>query len=258
LKIINTYSFLFFGSKLKKEDGARNEAKRLIIALGYNCNNDCIFCGISAKKRTKTKSKEEIKGRLLKARKDGIEKIVFSGGEPTIHEAFIELIDFAKKQRFREIEIMTNGRAFSDKVFAKKVVDSGAKKFLFNIISHKQNVHDFITQRKGSFAETVEGIKNLKKLGAKIEGNLLVLKQNYKSLRKTIEFFSKLGLSKIYISFPEFRGDAKKHKGKIKVDPKKASPFILKCFAPSNSNVELEFINGSVQKQADHRIQQSA
>lgn len=224
----------------KKKELEKTESAPGIICTGYNCNNNCIYCGIPTEKRSWVKTKEEIMGKILKAKREGVGKIVFTGGEPTVHKDFLGLLDFAKKQGFQEIVVTTNGRAFSDNAFAKKVAGLGVEKFRFNIVSHDPKVHDFLMRAEGSFLETVEGAKNLSELGVKLEGNLLVLKQNYNSLCKTIEFFKQLGFSKIYISFPEFRGNAKKNKKQIEVSLEDAAPFVLKCLANKKPGLELE------------------
>ena len=51
--------------------------------------------------------------------------IQFSGGEPTIHPNFIEIVKMAKDMGFTQIQIATNGKNMSDLDFARRCKEAG-------------------------------------------------------------------------------------------------------------------------------------
>ncbi len=51
--------------------------------------------------------------------------IQFSGGEPTIHPNFIEIVKMAKEMGFGQIQIATNGKNMSDLDFARQCKEAG-------------------------------------------------------------------------------------------------------------------------------------
>jgi uncharacterized radical SAM superfamily Fe-S cluster-containing enzyme len=51
--------------------------------------------------------------------------IQFSGGEPTIHPDFIEILGMAKEMGFTQIQIATNGKNLSDLDFARRCKEAG-------------------------------------------------------------------------------------------------------------------------------------
>lgn len=51
--------------------------------------------------------------------------IQFSGGEPTIHPNFVEIVKMAKEMDFSQIQIATNGKNLSDYDFAKRCHEAG-------------------------------------------------------------------------------------------------------------------------------------
>ncbi|MBI2265669.1 MAG: radical SAM protein [Armatimonadetes bacterium] len=54
-----------------------------------------------------------------------------SGGEPTLHPQFLEILDRAKERGFRNIVVNTNGRRIAlDRKFAEKVTERGVNVFL--------------------------------------------------------------------------------------------------------------------------------
>lgn len=71
---------------------------------------------------------DQVRGMLqtLRDRKPVPCKVVqFSGGEPTIHPNFIEIVAMAKEMGFRQIQIATNGKNLSDLDFARRCKEAG-------------------------------------------------------------------------------------------------------------------------------------
>ncbi len=62
-----------------------------------------------------------------------------------------------------EIHILTNGRAFADKQFTRRLGEIGPQKILLGIPLHSDNQidHDLIAGAKGAFTETLWGLYNL-------------------------------------------------------------------------------------------------
>ncbi|MBU0579816.1 MAG: radical SAM protein, partial [Candidatus Margulisbacteria bacterium] len=83
--------------------------KRADIKIGYLCNNHCLFC-VQGKNRELygNKSCAEIKKAINLARKT-CQDLVFTGGEATLRNDFLELVSYAKKLGFRYICVITNG-----------------------------------------------------------------------------------------------------------------------------------------------------
>lgn len=78
---------------------------------------------------------------------------------------FFKIIKFAKEQGFK-ISLLTNGRMFSYKEYAKKVI-----KFIDEfevILLGDEKTHNKITNTE-SYNQTIKGIKNLQELGADIK-----------------------------------------------------------------------------------------
>lgn len=155
------------------------------INLGFLCNSYCLFCRQAELKKGMIKNKTtcEIK-QEMKRTANSFQEVILTGGEPTIRADFFEIIRFAKKLGFKRIQIQSNGRIFSDGGFCKKTVEAGANGFYFSLHGHNSEVHDFLTRTKGSFQQTISGIRNITKLGHKIETNTVITKQNCQYLEK--------------------------------------------------------------------------
>ncbi|MFH1235132.1 MAG: radical SAM protein [Candidatus Diapherotrites archaeon] len=98
-----------------------------------------------------------------------------------------------KKRPNELLFIVSNGRLFSKKSFIEKFKKLGSENLRVGIplYSHDPKIHDLITQKKGSWRETVKGIENLAENGINVELRVLVEAFNYRSLGETAEFISK-------------------------------------------------------------------
>jgi MoaA/NifB/PqqE/SkfB family radical SAM enzyme len=121
--------------------------------------------------------------------------VAINGGEPTIHPDFIKIVDYAAKLG-AEVSVLTNGRQFCDNEFALSAVKAGLKDICMPLHGPNEEIHDMVTGAKGSFRETITGLKNLFRL--KAEGNmvgitlkLLINKLNIKYLPETMSFVNK-------------------------------------------------------------------
>ncbi len=114
------------------------------LKVGFNCNNNCIHCVVADKRSTKNLTNQEIKS-IIKKRPQN-DCILFTGGEPTIRDDFLDLIKYTKK-RGHKVFLQTNGTQFSNLNFTKK-----SSKHIDNILiavhSCKEKVHDEIVRKK--------------------------------------------------------------------------------------------------------------
>jgi len=157
--------------------------KKTVIFVGYECNNNCIFCINWDKRNIQSRTTSEIKKEMIGAKNRGSTYLEMIGGETTIRPDIVELISFAKDLGFRTIMMATNGRMYSYKKVAREIIEAGLNSIVFSIHGHNANLHDSLTQAKGSFEQLKKGIENVKEMGLKnIGSNTTIIKQNYKKL----------------------------------------------------------------------------
>lgn len=183
--------------------------RRLDIKVGYSCNNLCRHC-VQGEKRYKLSNKttDEIKKELGQAFSKGIEGLVFTGGEPTIRNDFVELVAHAKEIGYDEIQVQTNGRRFASKRFTKAIIEAGMNEFAPALNGHIPELHDYMSQVPGAWKQTVQGIKNVKEYGVRIITNTVVTKPNYRFLRNIADVLVKLGVSQYQLAFCHAAGRA--------------------------------------------------
>lgn len=203
--------------------------ERVDIKVGFYCNNQCAFC-VQGRKRDylPAKSVKEIKNSLAEAYAKGKREVVFTGGEPTLHPHFLELVKIAKNLGFEQIQIQSNGRIFAYENFCIKTISAGATQFSPALHGHNAKIHDFLTEAPGSFDQTVKGIKNLKKLNQYVLTNTVITSKNYRYLPQIANLLVGLGVDQFQFAFIHILGSAQKNQGWIV--PKKSSiiPYVKK------------------------------
>lgn len=96
-----------------------------IVEVTDKCNLQCPICyADSSPKRTTWRSLTEIENlfdNIIKNEREA-DVVQISGGEPTIHPQFFEILDIAKKKPIRHLMVNTNGlRIARDKEFVKRL-----------------------------------------------------------------------------------------------------------------------------------------
>ncbi|MBS1266537.1 MAG: 7,8-dihydro-6-hydroxymethylpterin dimethyltransferase [Candidatus Woesearchaeota archaeon] len=179
--------------------------ERITIFQGYACNNNCRFC-CNGDKRNEVSgmNTSQVMRAMKKGRENGAHFIDFIGGEPTIRKNLVPLVRYAKDLGFTTIATTTNGRMYSYKEYAKKMVDAGLNSLIFSIHGPNPKVHDYLTRVPGSFDQAIEGIKNIQELGVRnIEINTTIVKPNYKHLPEMAKLFLKLKVWNPNYIFPD-------------------------------------------------------
>ena len=201
--------------------------KRVDIKTGFICNNNCLFCVQADNKCKGNRSFDEIK-KDLKDCKERCSGVVLTGGEVTIRDDFFDIVKYAKKLGYIDIQIQTNGRMFSSIDFCKKTINAGATQFSPALHGYCAEQHDHLTRAKGSFIQIINGMKNLKSLGAYVLTNTVVVKPNYKDVPKIAKLLVKLGVDQFQFAFVHAMGNARKNFDSIVPVMGLAAPYIHK------------------------------
>jgi len=203
--------------------------QRVDIKIGFQCNNRCKFC-VQGDKRDymPAKDKKEVENSLKEAYGQGKNEVVFTGGEPTLHPHFLDFVSYAKELGFEGIQIQTNGRMFSYNNFCLKTIKAGATQFSPAVHGPNPKIHDFLTSVKGSFEQTVQGIKNLKKLNQYVLTNTVITSTNAQYLPQIAKLLVNLGVNQYQFAFIHISGRAAENKDWIVPQKSKIIKYVKK------------------------------
>ena len=166
---------------------------RMDLALTFRCNNDCAHCYAGGPHETPEMSTGDWKRVIDKCVELGIFIITFTGGEPTLREDITDLAMYAQS-RGEVTGLVTNGRMLKDSEYVKKLEKAGLDFAQITLESHISEIHDSITGVKGSWEETVEGIRNVERSQIYLSTNTTLNKKNYESFLDTVDFIKGLGV----------------------------------------------------------------
>ena len=157
------------------------------IFIGGVCNSNCVMCPYTEHFRLKSQAESLDKLKhLIDCMNTNAEYICITGGEPTIlRDDFLKLIEYCRNHFHAALlHILTNGRTFAYKDFLADFRKIRPYKTLLGIPIHADNaeLHDYISQTKGSFTETLLGLDNLYSAGEHIELRIVTSKLNYNNL----------------------------------------------------------------------------
>lgn len=216
--------------------------KSIVVTVGYKCNSNCEMCVVGSKnKQNINATTQEVKDILTEGRKNKVDRVEFSGGEPTIRKDLIRLVTFAKKIGYKNIGISTNGILLSNKNYCNKLISAGINIFTVSLHSPNQTINEAITNTPNSFQNTVDGIKNiLIHKNVNICVVTVVQKLNFQHLEKIGHLLSSLGIIQWNIVDLSPKGITKEKYASLSVDRKKIINIIIKIVKLFNNlNIHL-------------------
>lgn len=178
---------------------------QIVFEITDDCNLKCSFCyniwksdlhAIPKTENSYKKAKKTLK-RLFKI--SNVKQIVFAGGEPMLSEGFFELVNYCSKKKNKIVSVVSNGNV-GNKADYKKLSNAGVKLFEFPFFSENPEIHDNLTQIKGSWIKTLNSIKTVLALGEKVVPLIVITKQNCAGIDKTVKFLYNLGITEILIN----------------------------------------------------------
>jgi len=196
----------------------------------FKCNCRCIMCSVanSIKNGEDTKSFEDVKKDIDIAVKAEAHTFAFSGGEPTLRKDLFQLVEYAKK-KIPNIEIQSNGRMYYYKDYCQKLIKAGVNIFVVSFYSPFEDTHDRIMGVKGSYAQTLQGLKNLKELKQTVKINIVILKLNYSHLPELVKFLLNLNVKEIRFIYATLEGNVLKNPGAIVSSMSTVVPYLKKA-----------------------------
>jgi cyclic pyranopterin phosphate synthase len=139
-----------YNDDIHNNDGkfVKDEFNRPIISLRISltnrCNLNCFYCHHDGMLPSKLEmSSNEIFQILKIAKKLGILKIRFSGGEPLLRDDIVDIILKTSSLKFKDISITTNGILLEK--YAEDLYEAGLNRINVSLDTLNPNTYNFIT-----------------------------------------------------------------------------------------------------------------
>jgi radical SAM protein with 4Fe4S-binding SPASM domain len=179
---------------------------KMTLLVTHRCNQRCEFCFDASNVLCALKSEDmnlETLDAVLTSLKDSVAdskafNITLSGGEPTIHPHFIDMVARVSDAGF-PVTILTNGQRFANEGFLDAVLKYNIWNLQFSIEGASADVHDRRVGHHGAFDRLVRAIKNARDRRVRFITNSTMTGTSIDEMYRLIDFLDELGVLKMNI-----------------------------------------------------------
>ena len=183
------------------QDTSRSHAGELDflwLEITAQCNLSCVHCYADSSPSRPLHGSlglEDWLDALRQAADLGCKKVQFIGGEPTLHPDLATLIASAREFGFTTIEVFTNGTLFTEALktsFLRHHIH-----LAFSVYSAQADVHDAVTQGKGSLAKTMASLQWAIGCGLPVRVAVVQMEANAGDIDQTRKMLTERGVTSI-------------------------------------------------------------
>ncbi len=150
-----------------------------IVRINFHCNQACTFCFVST--HLPPAGADRVEAAIVDAGQRG-ERIVLSGGEPTLHARLVEYVRLARRVSRHGVSLQTNAIRLDDAGLTQALADAGLEEAFVSLHGATAEVSDEITQAPGTFVRTLAGLDNLARTDVRIGLNFVACTNNQHEL----------------------------------------------------------------------------
>lgn len=186
----------------------------LKLEVTYKCKLACIHCSSDAGPSSPlVMSPDECFQVLHEAIQLGVEKVVFSGGEPLLWPSLTQSVELASSGGM-EVTIYTSGNVDGFKRKLEELEGSGINRIIFSVFGASSDGHDEITRIAGSFQRTGEAIELSVSRGLQVELHFVPWVTNVAELEGIVKMTTEWGASQVSVLrfVPQGRGTLLKNR----------------------------------------------
>ena len=213
------------------------------------CNYNCLHCFHAADNKAPRSvyTYEEVVRFLDEMKQCGISRLRLTGGEPTLHPQFRQVLKDMKDRRIQLKTLVTNGSTMDGELAA--YIKALHPKAEIMISFDGIGFHDWMRQHPGSEEKTLEAIRICKKAGLGILVNMNVNRKNRDVIFDSVKMLDEEGVDKVRIiktteaprwelnakdqslTVPEYYAFCLDFASKIKISPVRAYLIIWQCLS---------------------------
>jgi len=128
----------------------------------------------------------------------GVPHVCITGGEPTLREDLVEIVEHASSLGMM-VGLLTDGERLGSHAFLGRLLDAGLAYVQISIASHDETIHAKVTSSP-EHRKTVNAIRHCIKEGLPVLVNVPITKESEYDVEETVNFLVKLGVKDITVS----------------------------------------------------------
>ncbi|WP_370153682.1 His-Xaa-Ser system radical SAM maturase HxsC [Ferrovibrio sp.] len=202
----------------------RRGSKANTLFATEQCNSDCVMCSQPPRNEDDSWRVRELERTIELVDRDEVQLGV-SGGEPTLlGDRLGHLIDHSGRHIPETVlHILSNGRALGNPALATQVAGRRLQHVVWAVPLYADvaDLHDEVVRAPGGFKETLDGLYQLGRLGARVELRVVLHRMTVGRLPKLASFiYRRLPfVEHVALMGLEPMGFAKRNRDQIWIDP---------------------------------------
>lgn len=194
---INKDSFSFHTDKstqdyFKEHFNGKPQLTNIHIEIISKCNERCVHCYIPHEEKKNQIDSNLFYNILEQCRELKLLHITISGGEPMLHESFCDFLKKCREYNF-SVNVLSNLTLLNDEIIEEMKSNSllGVQVSLYSM---NPEIHDYITQTKGSFEKTKISILKLIENDVPLQISCPIIKQNKSCFNDVVSWAKENGV----------------------------------------------------------------
>lgn len=194
-----------------------------LLLTTFACDNACAFCAQAALRALgRPAGLEEQLTALSEA-----EPVVLVGGEPLLHPDVTALVQ--RVSAGRSVGMQTNARRLATPPLAEQLKAAGLGWVEVALHGDRAALHDYHTQRSGSFEQSVAGLTRARLAGLELRISSVVTRSNYRHLPDMVDHFKGLGAQRLRLAAVAPEGEALAQAARLVPAPALVRPYLLEA-----------------------------
>ena len=178
----------------------------LDVILGYECNLACDYCTISPAMRARALSTAAAAAALRGGRAAGLDRVSFTGGEPTIRGDLVGLVRGAAGLGYADVKVQTNGLMLAHAPNMARLAAAGVTRIHVSIHTHEAAAYEDLVRRPGSYALMVRGLEHAVASGLPVVADVIIKADTAARLPGAIAWLDERGVRAVdlwYVSLTD-------------------------------------------------------
>jgi MoaA/NifB/PqqE/SkfB family radical SAM enzyme len=230
----------------------------LLVELGPQCNNSCIFCAQADARRDKRPFDITKLYSFLETLDIKEQSIAIVGGEPTIHNELPELIRLIRTLGATDVTLQTNARRLAYRNYADSLVGCKIDTLEISLHGSTAPMHDYHTRSEGSFRQTLRGIMNATDAKVPVVLSTTMTRSNYRHLPEMIRIASQAHVQRHIFRIVRALGSALEYRERVSPAMELVIPYLREAKRRANSagiQLRLDGLRREISQQPPRYVQ---
>ncbi len=174
----------------------------LDVILGYDCNLACDYCTcLDPAMQGRALTTAQVLTALQGGRRDGFDRVSFTGGEPTLRPDLLGLVRAAKQLGYGSVKLQSNGLLLAHAPNVERLSSAGVDRWHVSIHTHEARAYERLVRREGTYAAMVDALRGLVARGLAPTADVILKTDTWPRLPAAVQWLHALGVRSVHLWF---------------------------------------------------------